>query len=200
MDKKDIRRQRIMTYFIDAAKEIIRTEGIKEISARKIGEKAGYSYATIYNYFDDLNSLLAHCIFDFFEDCYKYVISFKDDSKNKVEQFIAYATAYFKYFYDNPDLFYLIFIENLGNVPSKFIKNNKVPSISLLLKSSLMECAEERYVSQDSIYLIGELISASLQGYLMFHATGRNDKAFDDMVSLIESEIRFLIGIGDKNG
>lgn len=198
MNNKDIRRQRMITYFIDAAKEIIMTEGIKSVTARRIGEKAGYSYATIYNYFDDLNTLLAFCVFDFFEDCYEYVISFKDDNKDSLEQLITYATAYFKYFAEHPDLFYLIFIEDLGTVPEEFIRTNKTPSISLLLKDVLEKCVSEGYITDKNIYFTGELISSSLQGYLMLYVTGRNDKPLDNIIDLIEKEIKFLTGKGGK--
>ena len=62
MDKKSILEQRMKGYFIQAAMEILRGEGIKDLSVRNVAEKAGYSYATLYNYFKDLNELLSLCI------------------------------------------------------------------------------------------------------------------------------------------
>ena len=53
MEKKEIQEQRMRGYFIQATKEIIKGEGIKSVSVRNIADRAGYSYATLYNYFKD---------------------------------------------------------------------------------------------------------------------------------------------------
>ena len=53
MDKKEIQRQRMMKYFIEAGKQIILEEGVKNVTVRKVADLAGYSYATLYNYFED---------------------------------------------------------------------------------------------------------------------------------------------------
>ena len=58
MEKKQIQEQRIKSYFIQATKEILKGEGLKCISVRNIADKAGYSYATLYNYFKDVQDLI----------------------------------------------------------------------------------------------------------------------------------------------
>lgn len=56
-DRKDIQRERVRGYFLQAAKDLIATEGLGELTTKKIGERAGFSYATIYNYFGNFNEL-----------------------------------------------------------------------------------------------------------------------------------------------
>ncbi len=197
MDKKEIQRQRMMTYFIDAAKEIIDEEGINGLTARKVGEKAGYSYATIYNYFNDLNTLLIYCVFDFLEDCYKYLVSFKNDAEDCREQIITYALAYFRYFAQNPDKFQLIFVEELGKPPEGLIKNDFKPSVGLLLKKKITECAKEGYISEENIELLGNLITDSIHGKLLFFLKGRNTEKLDDILLSVKNEIAFLIKGGE---
>ena len=41
MQKKEIQEQRIKGYFIEAAKEMLKGEGLKSISVRNIAERAG---------------------------------------------------------------------------------------------------------------------------------------------------------------
>ena len=53
MNNKELKEQRIKGYFIQAAKEILVGEGIKSLSVRSVSERAGYSYTTIYNYFEN---------------------------------------------------------------------------------------------------------------------------------------------------
>ena len=196
MDKKEIQRQRIMTYFIDAAKEIIKEEGVKGVTARKVGQKAGYSYATIYNYFKDLNTLLIYCLFDLLEDCYKHILSFKNETKDCREQIIAYGTAYFKYFVNNTDMFQLLFVEELGKAPEVLMKNDMKPSVGLLLKETLTECAKEGYIAEENIELLQDLIGSSIHGKLLFFLRGRNTEKLDDLISSVKNEIEFLIKVG----
>lgn len=193
MGNKEIQRQRMMTYFIDAAKEILKEEGLKGITARKIGEKAGYSYATIYNYFGDLNSLLMFCVFDFLEDCYDYMISFKNDEEDCREQMITYASAYFRYFAENPDMFQLIFLENLGKLPEELVKKGIQPSVALLLSENITECAKQGYIPEENIKIIQDLIGYSLHGKILFFLKRRNTETVEDMILSVKKEIEFLI-------
>jgi len=62
MDRKQVKKDRIRRLFLDAAKEIIRTEGVENLTTKKIGDKAAYSYASIYNYFDNYNDLVCQCM------------------------------------------------------------------------------------------------------------------------------------------
>ncbi|MCM1989383.1 TetR/AcrR family transcriptional regulator [Oceanirhabdus seepicola] len=193
MDKKEIQKQRMMKYFIEAAKEIIKEEGVKGVSARKVGEKAGYSYATIYNYFNDLNTLLAYCVFDFFEDCHKYMMSCKKQGENPREQVITQGCAYFKYFAENPDMFQLIFLEDLGNAPEKFMKNIKRPSVRGLLRENLIECAKEGYIPEENIEILKDLIPSLLCGKLLFFLRRRNTEKLEDLIIIVKNEIEFLL-------
>ncbi len=56
--RKSLKQDRVKSYFVDAAKEIVINEGVEGISVRKVSENAGYSYASMYNYYQDLHALL----------------------------------------------------------------------------------------------------------------------------------------------
>ena len=49
MKNKEIQEKRMRDYFIQATREILKGEGIESISVRNIADRAGYSYATLYN-------------------------------------------------------------------------------------------------------------------------------------------------------
>ena len=53
MERKKIQEERIRGYFIQATKEILKGEGLSALSVRNIADRAGYSYATLYNYFKE---------------------------------------------------------------------------------------------------------------------------------------------------
>jgi AcrR family transcriptional regulator len=59
---KEKQRSRVRGYFLQATKDLIASEGISGMTTKKIGDRAGFSYATIYNYFTNLNELLCEAI------------------------------------------------------------------------------------------------------------------------------------------
>jgi AcrR family transcriptional regulator len=201
MDKKEIQKQRMMKYFIDAAKEIIKEEGVKGVTARKVGEKAGYSYATIYNYFSDLSTLLTYCAFDFLEDCYKHLLRFRDNNINAREQIIQYTLAYFHYFVENPDIFQLIFVEELGKPTEELLEKYSRPSVSILLRESIAQCAKENLIEEEDVDLLGELITSSIHGKLLFFLKRRDAEEINQVINSIKNEIEYLIKDKErKNG
>ncbi len=194
MDKKELQRQRMMTYFINAAKEIIAEEGISALSARKVGERAGYSYATIYNYFSDLNTLLFYCVFDFLEDAYRYLLSFKQEGIDAKQQLVTYSTEYFRYFADRPDTFRLVFIEAIGNPPEAIARDPQV-SVASLLEEALIACVKEGYLEESNVQVVAEIIAASIHGKLLFLVQNRILEGADTekIVGMLVNEIELLI-------
>lgn len=54
---KELKKQRMYTYFIDAALSIIEENDINNVTIRAVADRAGYNSATLYNYFDNLDHL-----------------------------------------------------------------------------------------------------------------------------------------------
>jgi AcrR family transcriptional regulator len=52
---------------------IIESEGIKSIRARNIANQAGYSYATLNNYFKNIKELVFYCVQDFQKEGVNFV-------------------------------------------------------------------------------------------------------------------------------
>jgi len=73
MDRKEVKKERTKRYFLDAAKDIIRSEGISGLTTKKIGEKAAYSYASLYNYFENFNELVCLCLEEMAGECASWV-------------------------------------------------------------------------------------------------------------------------------
>lgn len=58
----DIKRKRTISFFLDAAESIATKNGIDSLTIRNVADKAGYNSATIYNYFDNLDQLIAFMV------------------------------------------------------------------------------------------------------------------------------------------
>lgn len=55
--KRQEKRKRIMSYFINATIELMEEVGIENLSIRKVADRAGYNSATLYHYFENLDEL-----------------------------------------------------------------------------------------------------------------------------------------------
>lgn len=106
-DKKNLKSNRMKAYFISAAKEIIAIKGVESLSVRNVADSAGYSYATIYNYYKDLDSLLWDVKKSFTEDLIKSISGTRPGQTNQgiLNAFKAYA----EFFVNNPKLFRFFF-------------------------------------------------------------------------------------------
>ncbi len=104
-----IKEERMKDFFIQAAEEIIRGEGLQAASARNIAERAGYSYGTIYNYFKDLPDLYAHVAHSILKDCGNFIKDQADEKETPEERIYERAKWFALYFIQYPALFGLFF-------------------------------------------------------------------------------------------
>lgn len=119
MTKNVIQEQRMRGYFIQATKDILKGEGLKSISVRNIAERAGYSYATLYNYFKDIKDLVFECVRDFQEECEEIVTRETQNARPGAEKIQAITKSYLKFFIQYPGIFELFYLEKPVDISSK---------------------------------------------------------------------------------
>jgi AcrR family transcriptional regulator len=198
MAKMSIKRKRTLQYFIDAAKEIIEKEGVKQVTARKVGELSGYSYATIYNYFKDLKELLAYCALDYLKACSKDMLSIDTEGLDIVSIIQKYNTTYFKFFAKNPQIFQLVFLEDLDDYPTQLITETSEPAAGYLLLEHLKKFADKGFIKEKDITTIHQLNIASVHGKLLFFNNNRDVTTMLEIIEILKKEVEFMIGGVDQ--
>lgn len=104
-------RHRIMISFIQAARKIIDTEGIEQVSIRKIANLTGMNSATMYLYFPSSDVLVTMASMNYLE---KYCRTLAADMAKMTtsERILRHTWDVFsRYAFDYPDIFYHIFFE-----------------------------------------------------------------------------------------
>lgn len=190
MDKKKLKEKRKRGYFIEAAKEIILTEGIESLSVKRIADDAGFSPGTLYNYFKDLNTLLFHCILSFFDDCKEEVLERIDDELSAKEKSINLALYYSEYYIENPNVYKLIFFMDLGEIPRE---SGYTPEIIKISKDTLLNYMKETNKDEETTDIVVGIISNIIHGNLMFYIKGRSPIDKKDLLKKIENEVRFVL-------
>lgn len=166
MDKKELQKQRMMKYFIDAAKTLMKQEDIKDLSVRKIADLAGYSYATLYNYFRDLEHLLWHVIVDILDElAEKLQMVVQSEEHTGMDKIKESGKIYIHYFLENPNAFRLVFTNNPGIPPEDIVPKLKQPTIGGILSKMVYERTED--AAEGAI--ISEVLIGMIHGQLLFH-------------------------------
>lgn len=95
--------------FIRSAKEIILKEGVEAVSVRKIALATGYSYATIYHYFADLNALLLAVKEQMVGDVAESLSSGIAAPFRTVDDLKRSNRAYAQYYLDRPHVYHFFY-------------------------------------------------------------------------------------------
>jgi AcrR family transcriptional regulator len=170
MKNKLIQEQRMRGYFIQATKELLKGEGLKSINVRTIADQAGYSFATLYNYFKDVKELVFLCVNDFQDECESEIRLAVKKTPRGIEKIKAITKAYVLYFVQYPSVFNLFFIEKLGEI------GQKQPTATNIFTFLERLCAEEwayylknQTADESKIALINQQLNYVTCGMLVYY-------------------------------
>jgi AcrR family transcriptional regulator len=187
MEKKELQEQRMRAYFIEATKQILKAEGLRAVNVRAIAEKAGYSYATLYNYFRDVKELVFECLRDFQAECAAFIESEASGPAPGRERLRARVKAYMKFFVQYPGVFELFFVERMSDLRSKR------PAIELICTFLDRICAEEwdRCVAAGLLARaeadgLTEELRAAVTGLLLFYMNRGCPQSYGEFTALAD--------------
>lgn len=106
---REIQQKRIVNYFIDATDSIIKEEGIDAVTIRKVANKAGYNSATLYNYFKNLDELIAITLLN---STVEYIHDLKEVTSKVKVCYLRFLTTWYYYSlyaFKNPEVYTYIF-------------------------------------------------------------------------------------------
>ncbi|WP_338996685.1 TetR/AcrR family transcriptional regulator [Fusobacterium animalis] len=122
MDKLNIKKRRVMMYFIEATQELILNEGIENLSIKKIADTAGYNTATIYNYFEDLEELILYSSIDYLKIYLKDLKSEINSNMKAIEMYETIYKVFVHHSFKKPEIFHTLFFGKYSYKLEKIIK------------------------------------------------------------------------------
>ena len=159
IQKLSIKKRRVMIYFIEAARQLMSSDGIQALSIRGIAEIAGYNSATLYNYFEDLQHLTLFASMSYLRD---YVSALSGKLKAPMSSLQRYRVIYetFDHFaFRSPEIFYNMFFGS---------QSSKLPEVTVqyytLFPDELKEHTPSvrKMLTQGNMYLRDEPIVEEL--------------------------------------
>ncbi|MTT32224.1 TetR family transcriptional regulator [Terrilactibacillus sp. BCM23-1] len=183
MNNKEIKKSRIWKLFVEATADVIQEEGVEKVTIRKVADKVGYNSATIYNYFSEASHLIFFACMTLLKDYTKDVAIYMQKADKPKEKYLLAWECICKHSFENPQIFYTIFMMDLGEnlehmlehyyekFPRDLIKvpDELVPilferNIEKRGKSVLQMVLEEGGITEDKVDAINELTILIWQG------------------------------------
>ena len=110
---KNNKSDRVKIHFAKTAQEMIKSDGVESVSVRKVAQRAGYSYATIYNHFKNLDQLLWLTRDLFIEDIAIYLQYNKKIETFDKTELIRNMISYSNYYINNKNIFFFLYFYKL---------------------------------------------------------------------------------------
>lgn len=194
MKNKQLQEDRMKGYFIQAAKELIKSEGIKAISVRNIADRAGYSYTTLYNYFRDINDLVFECVSDFQSDCSEFVKERTDCNLNGYEAIKSKAIAYVQYFLEYPGIFELFYLTSSGDLGHKQKTLDMIAnSFSLICEPEWDFLLKNNTALEPVIQKVRKQIEYTIIGALLLYLNRQTPAQYNAFMQHIEEQIAYVL-------
>ncbi|MCF8358201.1 MAG: TetR/AcrR family transcriptional regulator [Prolixibacteraceae bacterium] len=191
MDNKQIQEARMRGYFIEATRNILKSEGLKSISVRNIAQQAGYSYATLYNYFKDVKELVFICVNDFLGEIEKKLKETAENARPGKERIKSFSMGYIRYFLEYPGIYELFYLERMSE-----ISNNE--EASQLIVSFLKKICQPDWeiIEPDSTkrQLKMDEMNYVVAGLLLFYFNRREPSSWDAFIKRSEEQIGNVLG------
>ena len=166
-----LKQERIMRYFVEAADNVIREEGLQGVTIRKIADLAGYTSATLYNYFDDIFHLIFLATIAHLEPYYRKLPRHIKWCSNSIERFLGTTECFCDFAFSDAEVYELLFFKHSSDklalytgqyydlFPEKAVVDETTP-LSRFFKSSdmhqrsrvqLQDCVEEGFFSPNDV-------------------------------------------------
>ncbi len=194
MEKKELQEQRVRGYFIDATKQMIKGEGMKSISARAVADYAGYSYATLYNYFKDLKELIFICVSDFITEIRDYVSSNVNSELSGIDGIIARTVAYSNYFVQYIGIYDLLFLEKMPEFAFTQGLSDEICNLIIeITKEDWIQLKWEYNWTDEQLVEMQERFKYYLAGMLLYYLNRRIPTGYQDFMTNMKKNIRIII-------
>ena len=196
VSNKELQEKRMCGYFVEAAKEILKGEGIKALNVRAVSERAGYSFATLYNYFKDLNELTFICVQDFLDECEAFADAQSLRRNVGVERLKIRMKAMINYFTQYPGIFELCFVEKMNDLGSRQSTGRMIFDFTgKIALNDLNSMIADGLISESKAQIIRMNLRNSIVGMLILYLNRHQPGDYKEFIKIVENQLDSAIGL-----
>jgi AcrR family transcriptional regulator len=193
MDKKLLKQGRIRGYFVDAACEIIEAEGLSEASVRKVSEKAGYHYTTLYAHFSDFNHVIHLAILKFLTRAMDFMESKINGVDGPLRRYKMAWLAYVEYMIDHPNIARVVLLERVMDVSEDLLELMAQNPLIRGQKEFLAKCIDAGELAPEEARDISGMISYICSGCISNFLSGRHGRNREECLDLCSKTMERIL-------
>ena len=209
---REIQKQRMMRYFIEAASQIVEEEGLGGITVRKVADLAGYNSATLYNYFQNLDHLIFFASMRFLREYAQNLPKYVEGSANALERFFLVWETFCLHSYAKPEIYHAIFFakldipleesldtyyelypQDLGEQPEDLLPMLLKQDIYARAMTILEACVKDGFIKKEHLTEINEVVLLIYQGMLTRIINKQVTYSIDEAVQKTMTYIKKII-------
>ncbi len=175
-DFKGKYKRRAINSFVNATEKIMLEEGINKVTIRKVSDLAGYSSATIYSYFENIDHLILFSSMKFLDEYIDAIPEYIKDEKKPINIFKKVWECFAHFAFKRADIFHAMFFSKLDKKSENYmtdyyciypIKDKDYPEIiqKMLRGTTIYErnqiliddCVKDGYVTKANSDEISEM-------------------------------------------
>lgn len=118
-ERRKLEIENLKKKIIDAAEELLISDGYENLSIRKIASKIEYSPGIIYHYFKDKGEIMDKIVTKGYNNMLKKLSEVHVDSENPEKTLVKGLKVYIEYMLENPEQFRAILMNNISEVQYK---------------------------------------------------------------------------------
>jgi AcrR family transcriptional regulator len=202
MDRKQTKKERTKRFFLDAAKSIILEEGVDKLTTKKIGEKAAYSYASIYNYFENFNGLVCQCLEELAQECADWVAA-RLEGETPAERVMNFARLMIEANAREPNAYSVFLSTNIDY--GYFMRRDGRPFVHPAYVLLLTELEKLPRLSMDGergeARVLADILTYIFHSKLHFYIRYGTPTSLERLHAEVEEEVRFILDrVGNRDG
>ncbi len=205
---KERQRLRNMSFFIDAAHELIETEGVDGVSVRRVAEMAGFNTGTLYNYFKNLDHLIGYAGVKYLKDYYSVLDDYIKEADNSEVRYIKIWELFCRYAFDRPrvwkaiffltpnddikeifDGYFQVYPSDFGIHTDDLLPMINAPSIYVRSRKCLEPVADEGIIPRECVDELNEMTVLVFRGLLETIITSHEEL---DIENEVEKFVQFV--------
>jgi AcrR family transcriptional regulator len=179
---------------------MLKGEGLRSINVRAVADRAGYSYATLYNYFKDIKELIFICVQGFQDEAEIIVRKETSSMPAGKERIREILKSYIRYFVQYPGIFELFFVEKMNDIGAR------QPTASLICTFPDRLCAEDwKYCIENSLMtetqaaILMETLRSATSGLLLLYMHRGHPVAFDRFNEEVGQQLDFILQLSAED-
>lgn len=174
-EKQNRKRNRAKMYFLQAARDMIVSQGVESVSVRKVADTAGYAYPTLYNYFRDVNDLLFETKAMMILDMANLLQQEMQAPVKDIHDLKGAFKAYIQYYLNHPNVFKFFYLYPLKKPEQLSEDAIAEPDFGFMWQQAFQSFVRSGKLAQKDIEAAAKTLIYAIHGMLMLGFSNNGD-------------------------